>query len=171
MSRYWVQHTPSTAYTEYSIHWVQHPPRIVCLPFILIITIWPLNVASASGVPCYMIDRHQPALHDSSKVKSHSHGCELTNWWVSAPGALSIDCLQVLVQTRSITAYKFARSRPPSASPSSHDYGLQMHLQTRTITASKLARSRPPSVSPNSHNYALQRASPNSLDHDLGVHL
>jgi len=32
-----VQHTPSTAYTEYSIHRVQQPPKIVCLPFILMI--------------------------------------------------------------------------------------------------------------------------------------
>jgi len=43
-----VQHTPSTAYSEYSIQWVQHiltstvqrvkhPPRVICLPFILII--------------------------------------------------------------------------------------------------------------------------------------
>jgi len=30
--------TPSTAYTEYSIHRVQHPPKIGCLPFILMIT-------------------------------------------------------------------------------------------------------------------------------------
>ena len=30
--------TLSTAYTEYSIHRVQHPPKIVCLPFILMIT-------------------------------------------------------------------------------------------------------------------------------------
>jgi len=68
-----VQHTPSTAYTEYSIHRVQHPPKIVCLPFILMIRMWPLNVASASGVPPYTIDCHQPALHGSSKVKSHCH--------------------------------------------------------------------------------------------------
>jgi len=61
------------AYTEHSIHWVEHPPNIVCLPWILMITRWPLNVASASGVPPYTIDYHQPALHDSSKVKSHFH--------------------------------------------------------------------------------------------------
>ena len=63
----WHDHelTPSTAYTENSIHWVQHS-KIVWLPFILKITIWPLNVASASGVPSYTIDRHQPALHESS---------------------------------------------------------------------------------------------------------
>jgi len=30
--------TLSTAYTKYSIHRVQHPSKLVCLPFILIIT-------------------------------------------------------------------------------------------------------------------------------------
>jgi len=68
---------------------------------------------------------------------------------VSAAGAPSIDCLPVLVQTRSITASKLARSRPPSVSPNSLDYGLQVHI-------SKLARSCPPSVSPNSLDYSLQ---------------
>jgi len=33
-----VQQTPSSAYTDYSIHRVQHPPKIVCLPCILMIT-------------------------------------------------------------------------------------------------------------------------------------
>jgi len=60
--------------------------------------------------------------------------------------------LQVYLQTRRVTAFKFARSQTPSA-----------YLQTRSIVASKciskLARSRPPS------------ASPNSLDHCLKVHL
>jgi len=71
----WHDHelTPSTAYTEYSIHRVQHPPKIVCLPSIHMITSWPLIVASASGVPPYTIDRQQPALHERSKVKSHCH--------------------------------------------------------------------------------------------------
>ena len=85
MSWHWVQaytkykHTPSTsihqvqAYTKYSIHRVQHPPTIVCLPFILMITCWPLNVASGSGVHPYTIDRHQWTLHRSSKVKSDCH--------------------------------------------------------------------------------------------------
>jgi hypothetical protein len=60
----------------------------------------------------------------------------------------------VYLQTRSITASKFARSRPPSASPNSLDYGLQVrtitafqvHLQTCSTTAaeciSKFTRSR-----------------------------
>jgi len=68
-----VQHTPSTAYNEYSVYRVQHPAKIICHPFIPMITIWPLNVASASGVPPYTIDCHQPALHESLKVRSHCH--------------------------------------------------------------------------------------------------
>jgi len=83
MSWHRVQHTPSTAYTEYSIHRVQYTPKIVCLPFILMITSWPLNVVSASGVPPYLIDRLQPALHLSSKVNSPCHnptvGSQLTD--------------------------------------------------------------------------------------------
>jgi len=78
---HWVQHSPSTAFTVYSIHRVKHPPKTVCLPVSLIITNRPLNVASASGLPPYMIDSDQPALHERSKLKSHSQGCELTNWW------------------------------------------------------------------------------------------
>jgi hypothetical protein len=65
ISWHWVQ-----TYTEYSIHWVQHPPKIVCLPFSLMITSWARNVVSASGVPPYMIDCHQSAFNESSEVKS-----------------------------------------------------------------------------------------------------
>jgi len=32
-----VQHTPTAAYTQYSIHQVEYPTQIVCLPFILTI--------------------------------------------------------------------------------------------------------------------------------------
>ena len=89
---------------------------------------------------------------------------------VSAPGALSIDRLQVLLQSRSITASKvyhqthtitaskFIRWWPP-ASPNTLNRGLEVHLWVHSISASKciskLARSRPPSVSPNSLNYAI----------------
>jgi len=101
---------------------------------------------------------------------------------------ISIDHgLQVYLQTRRITAFKYARSwtpsayvqtrsiaaskcisylarpRPENASPNSLDHGLKVHLQTRLIMASKciseFTRSRPPS------------ASPNLLDHGLKVHL
>jgi len=108
---------------------------------------------------------------------SHSHGCEITNWWIqsqhparrpsiaskyssnlarSRPPSVSpislLHGLQVYLETRSITASK-------CVSPNSLDHGLQVYLQTRLITACKFARAWPPS------------ASPNSLDHDLGVHL
>jgi len=81
--------------------------------------------------------------------------------------------------TTSKYASKPARSRPPSASPNSVDYGLQVYLQTRSITGSKcmsrLARSRPAS----SHDHGLQvhisklarlrpaSLSPHSLDYGL----
>jgi len=59
--------------TVYSIHQIQYTPKIVCFPFMLTITSWPLNVASASSVPPNKINRHQPALYESSKVKSPCH--------------------------------------------------------------------------------------------------
>jgi len=34
-------------------------------------------------------------------------------------------------------ASKFTRLQPPSVSPDSHDYDLQVNLQTRSITTSK----------------------------------
>jgi hypothetical protein len=64
-----VQNIQSTAYTEFTMHWVQHTCNLVCLPFILIITSWPLNLALTSSVPPHTIDHHQPALHDSLKLK------------------------------------------------------------------------------------------------------
>jgi hypothetical protein len=94
--------------------------------------------------------------------------------------------LPVHLQTRQITASKciseLARLQAPSASLSPLDHGLHLHLHTRSITASKciskLAQSQSPSVSLNSHDYRLKHArswlssvSPDSLDHDLRVHL
>jgi len=60
--------TLSTAYTEYSIHRVQHTPSTAytqdCLSSLHSHDheLTP-DVASASGIPPYKIDRHQPALH------------------------------------------------------------------------------------------------------------
>jgi len=83
-------------------------------------------------------------------TSSHSHGCELTNWWIESQHRAR----------RPSTASKYSSnltsSRPPSASPNSLNHSLRVHLQTRSITAtkciSKLARLRPPS----SHNHGLQ---------------
>jgi len=65
--------TPSAGYTECSIHRVQHTPKIVCCPFILSISSWPLNTASASGVPPYRSTATSQFSIRASKVKSHRH--------------------------------------------------------------------------------------------------
>jgi len=187
MSWHRVQHTPSTR-----IHRVQHTPSTAstedCLSCLL--------SHDYALTPDVGFSFRRASVHDRPplvsypwelKVKvtlSHSHGCELTNWWIESqhpacrpstaskyssklvrlgPPSSHDHGLQVHLQTRSITASKciskLARLRPPRPSPNSLDYGRQVHLQTRLIMASKFARSWPPS------------ASPLSLDHDLGVHL
>jgi len=79
---------------------------------------------------------------------------------VSSPGAPSFDRLQVLVQSRSITASKciskLARSRPPTVSPASLDYGLQVRTIMASKCISKLARSRPPGASLSSPDVGIQ---------------
>jgi len=72
---------------------------------------------------------------------SHSHGCELTNWWIESQ---HLAC-------RPSTASKYWSKLARLRLPSSHDHCPKC--------ISKLARSRPPS------------ASPNSLDHSLQVYL
>jgi len=199
MSWHQVQHTPSTASIEYSIHRVQHPHKIVCLPFILMITSWPLNVAASSG----MASLHDlpPSASSPWELKgkvtlSHHHACKSTNWWIDYQHPAR----------RPLTVSKFssnlARSSPPQCitklawlrPPSSHNHALQVHLQTRSITASKwiskLAHLGPPSL----HDHGLQvhlqtrsimiseciykftrsrhpGVSPNTLDYRLQVHL
>jgi len=138
------QHTPSTAYTEYSIHRVLHPPMIVCLPFIFMIMSWPLNVASASGVHLYTIDRHHPACHESSKVKLPCH---------------FPTCASHLTDEQGLSTQHAILRPPPSSRPISLNHGLQCKspnsldysLQLCTIMASKfisnVARLWPPSIS------------------------
>jgi len=81
---------------------------------------------------------------------SHSHSCELTNWWIESQRPVR----------RPSTTSKYLSKLARLRAPSSLDHGLQVHLQTRSITASqcisKLAWSRPPSVSPNTLDYHLQ---------------
>jgi len=179
--------------TECSIHRVQHTPKIVCRPFILTISSWPLNVASASGVPPYRSTTTSQFSIRASKVKTPCHISPVASWLTDelSPGAPSIDRLQLLVQSRSITTskciFKLARSRPPSAFPNSLDHGLQVYLQTSSIMASKciskLARSRPPQVHLQIRSITISQCiskftrsrppsvSLNSLDHGLGVYL
>jgi hypothetical protein len=56
---------------------------------------------------------------------------------VSALGAPSIDSLEVVIETCSITASNFARLWPPSVSPHSLDYGLQVLLRSHSRMTSK----------------------------------
>jgi len=152
-----------------------------------------MNVASASGVPPHTIDRHQPALHESSMVKSPCHIPTVASW---------------LTDERSFSTRRAVHRLPPSTRPNSLNYGLQVHLQSHSNTASKcisklarlhlptshhrglevhiskLAELWPPCVGPNSLDYGLEvrmikastciytlpwflppSASPNSLDH------
>jgi len=178
----------SWVHTVYSIHRVQHLPKIVCLPFILMITSWPLNVASAAGMTPYTIDCHQTSSPCELRGKitlSQSHSCELTNWWIESqdPALRPLTTSKYstkLAQSRppnlldrglQVHISKFAWSRPTSVSPKWLDNGLQVHI-------SKLAGSWPRSASTTSLDYGLRThailtskcVSSNSLDHGLQVH-
>ena len=120
---------------------------------------WPLNVASASSLLPYTIDRHQPAPWEvKCKVGlSHSHSCKSTNWWIELHYPVG----------RPSTVFKYSSnltwSWPSTASPNSLNEDLGMHLKVHLITASKCiykyARLLPPSESPS------------LLDHGLGAYL
>jgi len=184
-----VQHTPSTAYTEiqytpkYSIHQstasTQH-----CLSFIRSDD-YKLTPERNVRFWCATLHDWPPSARYPWELNckftlSHSHGWEVTNWWPESQclargpsttskytsqlarlrhRSLHDSSLQLHLQPCLITASKFTRSQPPSASPNSLDHSLQVFLYTRTITASKFAPSWPNNVCPH------------SLDHDLGVHL
>jgi len=142
MSWHRVQHTPSTASTQdclSSLHFHHYE----------------LTPESSFSFRRTSLHDRPPSAGSPWELKgqvtlSHSHGCELTNWWIESNHPVR----------RPSTAPKYssnlARSRPPSASPISLNHGLQVHLQTRSITASKciskLARLLPAS----SHEHRLQ---------------
>jgi len=152
MSLHWVQHTPSTTYTGYSIH-----PRLFVFPSSswLRFDLWML-VQLPACLPTRSIAISQLSMRAQIKGKvtcSHSHGCKSTNWWIQSQHPARCP------STASKYSSNLARSRPPSVSLKSLDHGLQVYLQTGSITACKFGRSRPPS------------ASPNSLDHGLQVYL
>jgi len=219
MSWQQVQHTLSPAYNKYSIHRVDHPPKMVSLRFILMITRWSLNVASASGIPPYTIDCNQLARYESSQVKSPCHITTVVKWLTDkyslstrhtvhrpplSTHPISLHPgLQAYRQTGLLMAFKFAWSWPPSAylltcsltasncisklawtlpqsvSPNTTDYGLQVHMVVASQCISKLVRLQPPS----SHSHRLHvviskfarsrppGASPISPDHILLVYL
>jgi len=184
----------SWANTEYSIHWVQHTPRSAsthdCLSSFHSHN-YELTPECSFSFRCASL-QDQPALHESSKVqipRPHSHGCELTNWWIESQHQAClasttshrpplIGRLQVHLRSHSIMASmsiaNLARLHPPSASPNPLDYGLQVRLRGHSISASKciskLARSWDPSPSPNPLYLALQ-VTLSSHNHGLQVYL
>jgi hypothetical protein len=84
---------------------------------------------------------------------SHSHGCELTNWWIESQHPVHRPW------TASMYMYELTRLRPPF----SHDHGLQVHLQHPSMTASKCISKLAP--------LQLPSVCRNLLDYFLGVHL
>jgi len=153
-SIHWVPPTPSTAYTEYSIHRVQHTPSTAstqdCLLFLhsydhkltpeRCFSFWCASLHDGPPSPSSPSERH------GKVILSHSHGCELTNWWMES---------QQPVRSP-LTASQYSSILARVWLPSLHDHGRQIHLETRTSTASKLTWSRPRSVCPCSLDYWLQ---------------
>jgi len=158
MSWHWVQHTPSTAYTKYSVHQVQYTPSTAYTRYRLS----SLHPQDYELTPKCSVTLWRASLHDrppspsspwelkGSVTLSHCHGCEYTNWWKESQLPARRP------STASQNSSKLARLRPPSASPISLDYGLQVYLQTRSITAFKFAWSWPPSASTHSLDHGLQ---------------
>jgi len=142
-----VQHTPNTAYTEYSMNRILHHPKIDCLPL-------PASLSSL-GRPCCTQFTTFLQFRVNQWIES-----QLPSRLPTELYRLQIDRPQVLLQSPLIMASKcistLARSHPPSVSLYSLNHNLQVHLQTRSITASmcitKLARLLPRS----SHDHGLQ---------------
>jgi len=161
-SEHQVQHTPSTAYTKYSIHRALHHPNIHCFSL-------PASLSSF-GRPCCTQFSTFLQLRINQWLESQLPLClpsELLppDWPPpSTPPIWLNHGLQAHLQTLSITASKciteLAPSQPVSASPNSVDHDLQVHLQTHLNTASKccskLAPLQPPGVSRHLHDYRLQ---------------
>jgi hypothetical protein len=117
-----------------------------------------LRPPSVSPIP----DDYGLEVHTITIVKCISKLAQLRppsshNYGLPGASSNSLDyVLGVYHQNRSDTACQFVRSWPPTASPTSHDYGSGLNLYVHLITASKsmsnLARLWPP----RSHDYGLQ---------------
>lgn len=120
MSSHRVQCIPSSAYTKYSTHGVQHPPKnhylSASLHWFWLLLGWQLNVASCSRRTSQQV--RQPPASSSHKLKSivnlsDSHHCVLTRWGIAYQYAsrlpidsVQIDVLSILPQFRLISASK-----------------------------------------------------------------
>jgi len=140
---YNLEFTLSTAYTSCRI---QYPPHNVSLLFIVTMTSWLQDGASARSLPPYMIDCPQPARHNSWNVQSPCHIPKVGSYIIG---------IYILISTS-----KAAHWQPPSHSSISPEYGLHVHLPSHPIRnlecISKFTWLLPSTVFPNSLNYSLQ---------------
>jgi len=172
------------ALIKYRIHRVQHTPRIVYIPYLLMIMSWHLNLASVSRVPHYTIDCHHPGCHASSKVKSPCHvpmfASELTDewnpstwhsvhWFPTTACPISLDrglqsvlpnsqdyCLNVCMVMASMHMSKLAGGRSCSIPLRSLHHTLQVYLLIRLITASKCITKLAWLRTPTAHYHVIQ---------------
>jgi len=112
---------------------------------------------------------------NSEVTLSHSHGCELTTWWVVAQHPAH----HALTVSKYLS--KLARSQPPSLSPNLLDYSPHVHRQTHLVAASKFPRLWPPSAHPKTCSVRTCKGiskqawsqptsvSPNSVDYSLHI--
>ena len=148
---------------EYSIHQVQHHPKINSLQLPASFPL-PARFPSLGGW-CFTQLSTFPQLQVNQWIECQLPLHHPPNWLLrSTPPILVDHSLQVHLQTCSITASQciseFTQSWSPIASPTSLNHDLQVHLHTRSIVGSqwisKLALSRPPSASLSSLDFGLQ---------------
>jgi len=179
-SIHWVLHTLHTAYTEYCIHRMLHPPKIDCLTlpaslispqtmlysilYIPIITSEPMNRVSAPATPPSRTTVSRLItpkylylallLPPSAFPNSLNHSRQV--WAVMASKCISRICSVTISASISM----FSLSRPPCASPNMLDYCLQVRLQTCSIAISECIFKwngwLPACVCPNTLDYRLQ---------------
>jgi len=149
--------TPSTAYTEYSIHWVLHTPRTASSQDRL-----SPAPSQSFGRPCCTQFSTFPQLWVNQSIASQ-HRSRLPpelpprDWLPPGTPPITLDHgLQFHLQPRSITASKCISTPAQFQPPSSYDHGLQVHLQTRSIMASKFISKLRLLWTPSSHDHRLQ---------------
>jgi len=157
-----VQHTPSTAYTEYSIYRVQHTPSTAYTKY----SIHRVQHTLSTAYTEYYIHRalHHPytdCLPLPASLSSRSRPC--CTQFSSFPKLQHNQWIESQLLWRLPLILPPPDWPPPSTAPISLDHGLQVHRQTRLITIFesilKFTWWWPPSVSPL------------SLDHNLQVYL
>jgi hypothetical protein len=138
--------TPSTAYTEYSIHQLQRTPSTASTEY-CILRVLRHPIINCLLLPVSLLSRCRPCCTELSTFPQ----CQVNQWLES----------QLLWHRPPDLP---APNRPPRSNlPLLHNHVLRVHHQTRTITAARciftLTQSQPPTVSPNLHDYGLQTRS------------